>query len=274
MNERIAITGASGLLGRELLRALEGRHPIGFNQADCDITDAAATRARILEARPDVVIHLAAFTKVNECQRNPERALAVNAEGSRNIAQAANEAGARLVYISTDYVFDGRKREPYLETDPVSPVNVYGHSKAEGERYVATVPRSLILRCGWLFGEGGRNFVAAIREQIALGKALRVVSDQTGTPIWTRHLAAAIVTLVDAEVSGVLHAAASGECSWHEFATAIVELTSAHISVEATATNPRDTPRPMYSVLSDARLRALGFGPLPHWREGLREYLQ
>jgi len=261
------------MLGQELTRTLEPHQPICFNHATCDITDPVATRARILEVRPEVIIHLAAFTKVNECQRNPERAMAVNAQGSLHVAAVANEARARLVYISTDYVFDGHKREPYLESDPVSPVNVYGRSKADGERYAATVPGSLILRCGWLFGDGGRNFVAAIREQIAGGKRLQVVADQTGTPIWTRHLAHCISALVDAKITGILHAAASGCCTWHEFATAIVELTQASVPVEAISTNPAGTPRPAYSVLSDSRLCALGFGPLPHWREGLREYL-
>jgi dTDP-4-dehydrorhamnose reductase len=153
-------------------------------------------------------------------------------------------------------------------------VNAYGRSKAAGEGNAALVPGSLILRCGWLFGPGGRNFVEAIRDQIRQGKPLRVVNDQVGTPIWTGHLAPAIVALVDAEVSGVVHAAASGYCSWHEFTEAIVALSGSRVAVEAISTPLGDTPRPPYSVLSDARLCALGFGPLPHWRDGLREYLR
>lgn len=264
------------MLGREIMRALDGRDVTGFSRAAFDITDAESVKRGMAEAAPDIVIHLAAFTKVNECQRNPERAHAVNGRGSRNVAEAANALGARLVYISTDYVFDGRQRTPYTESDPVSPVNVYGLSKAEGERHAGAVERSLILRCGWLFGDGGRNFVEAIRNQIRDGNPLRVVQDQRGTPIWTRHLATCIARLVDSDVTGILHAAASGECSWHEFATAIVEITGAGVPVEATTTliGPGITPRPVYSVLSDARLCQLGFGPLPHWREGLVEYLQ
>jgi dTDP-4-dehydrorhamnose reductase len=274
VSARIAITGASGMLGRELARVLAARQPLLWDRAACDITDAAATRRVIEQARPDVVIHLAAYTKVNDCQRHPDLAMTVNSRGVRHVAEAVNAVGARLVYISTDYVFDGRKRTPYREDDPVSPVNAYGRSKAAGEGNTALVAGSLILRCGWLFGPGGRNFVEAIRDQIRQGKQLRVVSDQVGTPIWTGHLAPTIVALVDAQISGVVHAAASGQCSWHEFAEAIVELSGLNVAVEAIATPPGDTPRPPYSVLSDARLCALGLGPLPHWREGLREYLR
>jgi len=262
------------MLGRELQRVLTARQPVLWDHAACDITDAAATRRVIEEARPEVVIHLAAYTRVNFCQRHPERAMAVNSEGVRHVADAVNAVGARLVYISTDYVFDGRQRTPYREDDPVAPVNAYGRSKAEGEKHAAGVAGSLILRCGWLFGPGGRNFVEAIRGQIRQSKQLRVVNDQVGTPIWTGHLAATIAALVDAHVTGIVHGAASGQCSWHQFAEAIVELTGANVPVEAISTPPNDTPRPPYSVLSDARLCALGFGPLPHWREGLREYLQ
>lgn len=266
------------MLGRELVRAFSSTqewHIAGFNRAACDITDREAVFRCIAGAKPDVVVHLAAFTKVNECQRNPERAYAVNGEGTRHVAEAANEAGARLVYISTDYVFDGRRRTPYAEEDPVSPINVYGLSKAQGERHTASVPRSLVVRCGWLFGEGGRNFVEAIRQQIREGAPLRVVADQRGTPVWTRHLAACIAKLAASETAGIVHAAASGECSWHEFAEAIVELTGADVPVEATVTEhgPGITPRPAYSVLSDARLCRLGLGPLPYWREGLSAYI-
>ncbi len=261
------------MLGRELSRVLAARQPLLWDHTACDITDAAATRRVIEAARPEVVIHLAAYTKVNDCQRNPERAMAVNSRGVRHVAEAVNAVGARLVYISTDYVFDGRLRQPYREDDPVSPVNAYGRSKAAGEGNAAAAAGSLILRCGWLFGAGGRNFVEAIREQIRQGQQLRVVNDQVGTPIWTGHLAPAIVALVDAQVTGIVHAAASGQCSWHEFAEAIVELSGSNVAVEAIATPPGGTPRPSYSVLSDARLCALGVGPLPHWREGLRLYL-
>lgn len=264
------------MLGGELVRALDGHEVIGLNRAACDITNRDAMLKCLTDAAPKIIIHLAAFTKVNECQRNPERAFAVNSQGSRNVAEAANATGARLVYISTDYVFDGRQRTPYSEDDPVSPVNTYGLSKAEGEKHTSAVEGSLVLRCGWLFGDGGRNFVEAIRNQIRDGSPLRVVEDQRGTPIWTRHLATCIARLLDSGATGILHAAASGECSWHEFATAIVEITHAGVPVEATSTErgPGITPRPPYSVLSDARLCQLGFGPLPHWREGLVEYLR
>ncbi len=262
------------MLGRELARVLAPRDPILWDRHSFDITDAAAVHRAISQARPSVVIHLAAYTKVNDCQRHPDLAMSVNSRGVHAVAEAVNAVGARLVYISTDYVFDGRKRSPYTEDDPVSPVNAYGRSKAAGEGNAALVPGALILRCGWLFGAGGRNFVEAIRDQVRNGKPLRVVNDQVGTPIWTGHLATAIAALVDARASGVLHAAASGSCSWYEFAQAIVELCGLNVPVEPISTPPGDTPRPAYSVLSDARLCALGMGPLPEWREGLREYLR
>ncbi len=272
MVRRVAITGAGGMLGHDLIRALEGREVAAFDHASCDITDSASTHARIAEARPEVVVHLAAYTKVNACERDPIRAFLVNGEGTRNVARGANAAGARLVYISTDYVFNGRKHTPWTEDDPVDPINVYGRSKLEGERQ-ASREATLIVRSGWLYGSHGRNFVEAILEQAAKGGPLKVVADQMGCPTYTPHLAAAIVALMDREARGIVHVPAGGECTWHEFALAILEAKGYSLPVEAASSESDPTPRPEYSVLSDERLRGLGVSPLPHWREGLREYL-
>ncbi len=277
---RIAITGAGGTLGRDLARVLQDRDLTLLDHASCDVTDPQVTAARLAEARPEVVIHAAAFTKVDRCEREPELAFRVNAQGTSNVAAAANARRARLVYISTDYVFDGRKRVPYVEDDPVGPLSVYGRSKLEGERAAAAVPGALVVRTCWLYGLDGRNFVEAILARAAQGQPLRVVSDQVGCPTWTAHLARAIATLVDLGSSGVVHVPGGGQCSRHEFACAIVRQAGLDVPVEAissaeleaAAGPPPRAPRPSYSVLSNARQRQWGVAPLPHWKDALRDY--
>ena len=261
------------MLGRDLARVLSGRQLTLLDHTACDVTDAKAVDSRITAAVPEVVVHLAAFTKVNECERDPIAAFRVNAEGTRNVARAAAACGARLIYMSTDYVFDGQAKAPYQEPDAVMPLNVYGRSKLEGERQAAVFPGNLILRAGWLFGRGGRNFVETILAQAREGKRPRVVTTQVGTPTWKAHLAQAMAALIDRGVTGVVHVPAGGSCSWFEFAEAIVEEAGLPVTVEPTDIEPSGTRRPAYSVLSDRRLRELGIDPLPHWREGLRGYL-
>lgn len=261
------------MLGRDLARVLADRQLTLLDHAACEVTDAKSVESRITAAGPEVVVHLAAFTKVNECERDPIVAFRVNAEGTRNVARAAAACRARLIYMSTDYVFDGKARTPYHESDPVLPLNVYGRSKLEGERQAAAFPGSLIVRGGWLFGHGGRNFVEAILAQAREGKRPRVVTTQVGTPTWTAHLARAIGVLLDREVAGIVHVPAGGSCSWFEFAQAIVEEAGLPVEVEPVGEELSGTERPAYSVLSDERLRELGIDPLPHWREGLRGYL-
>lgn len=273
MVERILITGAGGMLGRDLARVLAGRQLTLLDHAACEVTDAKIVESRIAAAGPEVVVHLAAFTKVNECERDPIKAFRVNAEGTRNVARAAASCGARLIYMSTDYVFDGKSGTPYQESDPVLPLNVYGRSKLEGEHQAAAFPGTLIVRGGWLFGRGGRNFVEAILAQAREGKRPKVVTTQVGTPTWTAHLGRTIAALLDRGVAGVVHVPAGGSCSWFEFAQAIVEEAGLSVEVEPNADEPSGTPRPAFSVLSDARLRELGIDSLPHWRDGLRGYL-
>ena len=261
------------MLGRDLARVLSDRQLTLLDHATCDVTDAKSVESRITAANPEVVVHLAAFTKVNECERDPIKAFRVNAEGTRNVGRASASCGARLIYMSTDYVFDGKSKVPYHEPDPVLPLNVYGRSKLEGEHQAAVFPGSLIVRGGWLFGRGGRNFVEAILAQVREGKRPTVVTTQVGTPTWTTHLARAIAALLDRGVTGVVHVPAGGSCSWFEFAQAIVEEAGLAVQVESRDDDPTGTQRPAYSVLSDARLRELGMDPLPHWRDGLRGYL-
>ena len=261
------------MLGRDLAQILSGRELTLLDHAGCDVTDAKRVESSVAAAKPDAVVHLAAFTKVNECERDPIKAFRVNGEGARNVGRAAAECGARMIYMSTDYVFDGKSKIPYQEPDPALPINVYGRSKLEGERQTAAFPGSLIVRGGWLFGRGGRNFVEAILAQAREGKRPKVVTTQVGTPTWTAHLARAIATLLDRGVGGVVHVPSGGSCSWFEFAKAIVDEAGLPVEVEPAPDEPSGTSRPVYSVLSDGRLRELGIDPLPHWREGLRGYL-
>jgi dTDP-4-dehydrorhamnose reductase len=281
---RITVTGAAGMLGRDLaarLSAPPGKHALHLiDLPQCDITDPAALRDCFAAARPQAVVHLAAYTDVDGCERDPALAMRVNGDGTRNVAQAAAQAGARLLYISTDYVFDGAKREPYIEDDLPNPLGVYGRSKLAGECAVREHPNSLIVRTAWLYGRHGRHFIGAILERARRGEPLRVVNDQAGCPTWTRHLSNALAALVEAEARGMFHVTGSGTCSWYEFARAIVEEAAVRglaqpVPVEPITTSQlnRAAPRPAYSVLSNDRLRQLGLPPLPHWRDALRQFL-
>jgi dTDP-4-dehydrorhamnose reductase len=247
------------MLGQQVVRATGGE---GLTRAELDVTDARAVRAAI--GPDDLVVNCAAWTDVDGAEEHPEEALRVNAEGAGNVAGAA---GA-VVYVSSDYVFDGAKREPYLESDPVGPLSSYGRSKLEGERATAaTNPRHFIVRSAWLFGPGGPNFVDTM---LRLGPELRVVDDQIGSPTFTGHLAEALAALAGRDDFGVHHMAASGRCSWFEFAREIFALADRDVELTPCTTEefPRPAPRPAWSVLESERGHRL-----PHWREGLQAYL-
>jgi dTDP-4-dehydrorhamnose reductase len=261
---RIHVVGADGMLGQDIVRAAAGE-TVALTRADLDVIDADAVREALAGS---TVINCAAYTDVDGAESDPEGAHAVNAEGARNVAEAAE----RVLYVSTDYVFDGTKREPYVESDPVEPISVYGASKAAGERGTAEANAShLIVRSSWLFGRGGKNFVATM---LALGRErgeLRVVDDQVGCPTFTGHLAELLVDLAKGNQSGVLHAAAAGSCSWFDFAREIFDRAGVSCRVEPCTTDefPRAARRPAYSVLESER----GGPPLPTWQDGLEAYL-
>jgi dTDP-4-dehydrorhamnose reductase len=247
------------MLGQDVAR-LSGA--VALPRAELDVTDRAAVREAI--GPDDLVFNCAAWTDVDRAEAHEEEAMRINGEGARNVAEAA---GA-VVYVSTDYVFDGRKGEPYMESDPVGPLSVYGLSKLEGERATAEVnPRHFIVRSSWLFGTGGRNFV---KTMLRLGPEVRVVDDQVGCPTFTGHLAEALVRLAATEDYGVHHMAASGSCSWFEFAREIFARAGVDTRVSPCTTEefPRPAPRPAYSVLESERGHRL-----PHWRDGLDAYL-
>ena len=274
---RILVTGAKGQLGVELLDVLgQGHDVLGLDLPELDITNPSATRV-IADARPAWVVHAAAWTDVDGCERDPGRAFLVNGEGTRRVAEACRAVGAGLVYLSTDYVFDGQKNAPYVETDPVAPLSVYARSKVAGEEAVrAVAPRWAIVRTAWLFGVSGKNFVKTIVEKGAAGGPLRVVDDQVGCPTYARDLAEAIQHLVSRELTGIYHVTNAGSCSWHAFARAILkEAGLAHVPVApmTTAELGRPAPRPAFSVLANHGWAAAGLPPLRPWPEALADML-
>src|SRR5438105_8703598 len=271
---RILLTGANGQLGYELQRALSGEDLILADQPDYELTDPKI-RDKIASTRPNVVIHTAGYTDVDDCERDPETAFTVNAKGTRRVAEGAAKANARLIYISTDYVFDGKKTEPYTERDPVNPLNVYGRSKLLGEQEaLAVCPETLIISTSWLYGPNGKNFVKTILQLAASRPEIRVVNDQRGSPTYARDLAGTIAQMIRRDARGLVHAGGEGECTWYEFGVAIIEETGSDcrlIPISA-AEAGRLAPRPSYSVRSTAFFHQHGLS-LPPWREGVKQFL-
>lgn len=273
----ILITGANGQLGREL--ALFKSTPytlIGLDRNGLDITNLEQCRHVMKEYAPYAVIHCAAYTAVDKAESEPDEAFRVNGTGTRNIAVAARETGAKLIYISTDYVFDGTNEEPYNEYDNTNPRTVYGKSKLAGEAAVQSLhDRFFIVRTSWVYGRYGANFVKTMLTLAEQRDQLKVVADQIGSPTYTYDLAAFLLELVQTDYYGIYHASNTGTCSWYEFAKAIFEESGKSIQLDpcTTAEFPRPAPRPAYSVLDHSGIRSNGFEPLRHWREALRDYL-
>jgi dTDP-4-dehydrorhamnose reductase len=276
---RVLITGAAGMLGQDVAgaAAAAGHEPVALTRAELDIADAPAVAAAVAAAAPAAVVNCAAWTNVDDAEVEYEDALAINGPGAGHVAAAAHAAGAWTIHVSTDYVFDGAKREPYVESDPVGPRSGYGRSKLEGERAVArqAPERHTIGRSSWLFGAGGGCFPQTILRLAGERDRLTVVDDQIGCPTFTGHLGAALVELAargDRAPRGVLHVAGAGQCSWFQFAREIVgsgATTTCEVLPVSTEEFPRPAPRPAYSVLRSER----GAPVLPHWRQGLREYM-
>ncbi len=272
---RILITGAAGMLGQDVLRAAEdaGDETVGVTRAQLDITDAAAVASAVGEAGVDAVINCAAWTDVDGAESQAEQAMAVNGAGAGNVAAAAVSAGAWLIHVSTDYVFDGGKPAPYVESDPVGPVSTYGRSKLEGERAVAAAApgRHTLVRTAWLFGVGGHCFPKTILRAAAQRPELAVVSDQIGCPTFSGHLAEALVGLASKRIPGVVHVAGGGSCSWYEFATAILAAADVACPVRpiSSAEYPLPAHRPANSVLASER----GAPALPDWQTGLAQFM-
>jgi dTDP-4-dehydrorhamnose reductase len=276
---RIALTGARGLLGSELVGCLRDHHHVDpFDVDDFDITDPAATRRIIGDCGADVVVHAAACTDVDGCESDPDLAMRVNAFGTKNVALGARDAGARLVAVSTDYVFDGLKGEPYDEADAPSPLGVYGRSKLLGERLAGDIaPRCTIVRTQALFGPGGRNFIDAILDAVDQGKPLKVVADQVTCPTYAPHLARQIARIVDEGTEGLYHVSAGGACSWLELAKAALAATGHEgVDVEPLTTEQlgRPAPRPANGALRNMHLELTIGDGMPSWNEGLLAHLR
>ncbi len=273
---KVTILGGTGLLGKALMLAWSGDEVIGLGARDVDIRDAQKVREVLTATRPDWIILAAAYTDVDGCESNPDLAFSVNRDGAVNVAHAAKEAGARFLFLSSDYVFDGRKTSPYETDDLRNPQSVYGRSKAEAElRLLDVLPDCCIARTSWLFGKGGKCFPDTILNLAASRPVLDVVNDQRGCPTYTADLAAAIIQLCRANASGIVHATNSGDCTWFEFAREIISASGLRTDVRPvnSAQMARPAPRPAYSVLSSRSLQRFGI-TLPIWRDALRRYLQ
>jgi len=295
-NMKIVVIGAAGLLGRALCRVFSSDWSvIAVTHADVDICDLPHTKELIGHAHPDVVINAAAYTNVDGCESDPERAYSVNTLGACNVAIASRAVTASHVYVSTDYVFDGEKEAPYVESDPPAPLNVYGCSKLAGEREVQrNNPRSFIVRTSWLYGDGGGDYVHAILAAAQARQDLAVASDQHGTPTWVDDLAHQIRVLVLSESFGLYHASAEGSCTRHAFALEILRqagYTGHPADKGATQFAPKSDPtntfsvrptrseelnrrarRPRNAVLENLSLKAQGLNVLPHWRDSLQAF--
>jgi dTDP-4-dehydrorhamnose reductase len=273
---RVLLFGSSGLLGKALMREWHEDAVTGLGSRDADIRDAERVRKVTHEARPEWIVLSAAYTDVDGCESNAELAFAVNRDGAVNVAAAAKEVGSRLLFLSSDYVFDGKKTTPYETNDPRNPQSVYGRTKAEAEtQLLALLPDCCIVRTSWLFGAGGKCFPDTILKLAASRPALDVVNDQRGSPTYVIDLARAIVSLCRKKAQGIVHATNAGDCTWFEFAQEIVQSAGLTTNVRPTSSErmARPAPRPAYSVLSSSALNALGIST-PSWQDALRRYLE
>jgi dTDP-4-dehydrorhamnose reductase len=274
---KIAVLGAKGMLGHELLKSFNGVHQvIALDIEELDVFDLDATIGTLKTINPDLVIHSAAYTDVDGCELDPDKAHQVNALGSRNVAIGCQKIDAAMVYISTDYVFSGQKSGSYQEWDPTGPINVYGTSKLSGENLVRGLClRHYVVRTSWLYGRHGKNFVDTIARLARERDSLRVVVDQTGSPTWAHDLADKIAELVRKEAYGTYHITNSDTCTWFDFASEIVARLGLDTRVEPVTSEQYTRPakRPANSVLDNYYLRLEGFSPMRSYRQALSEYL-
>ncbi len=275
---RALVTGAGGMLGRALVAALrrDGQKVVGLDRAALDITDRAAVGSAVRDIAPTVIFNCAAYTKVDLAETEPDAAFAVNAAGPLRLAEAAAERGAQLVHLSTDYVFDGFHPEPNPEWLPVSPISIYGRSKALGEQWLAArCPNHLIVRTQWLFGAGGPNFVDTILRLASERPVLSVVSDQYGCPTYVPDLADGLLRLVQAGAGGVVHLTNQGRTTWHGLAAYVLRRAGSPATVRPVSTGdfPRPARRPANGALAANAVRALGLPLLRPWEEAVDAYL-
>ena len=276
----VLITGAGGQLGKELVEAFAVDDVVALTRAELDVRDEAAVMGAVRDHEPDIVVHAAAFTAVDRCESEPELAWEANAKGSWWVARACAEVDAAMVYVSTDYVFNGQLGRAYTEFDPTDPQGVYGRSKEAGERLVRQVlPRHYIVRTSWVQGGQGGNFVKTMLRLASERDALSVVDDQVGSPTFTFDLAPAIRELVVSGRHGTFHVTNTGHCSWFEFAQAVFAEAGIRPGVDLdlsptdTATFGAPAPRPAFSVLDNLQARMAGLQPLPHGQVSLQRLI-
>ncbi len=281
---KIAIIGSNGQLGADVTAEYQraGETTIELTHAGIDIASLESTRKVLSRIRPEVIVNTAAMHHVENCENEPLRAYEVNALGARNLGVVARELGAKLVHVSTDYVFDGTKKQPYVEEDRTVPLNVYGNTKLAGEAFVqATAEKYFVLRTSALYGnspcraKGGRNFVELMLKLSAERDELRVVDDEVVSPTSTEELARQIVAISRTDHYGLYHATSEGSCSWYEFAKKILELKGikTKLSIASSSEFPSKVSRPKYSVLENHALKVVGLNIFQPWQEGLRTYL-
>lgn len=275
---RVLVTGANGQLGKDIIPIMNERHDVfGFGRNELDVRNIKQCITVTKEIKPDVILHLAAFTAVDRAETEEDEAYQVNANGSRNMAIAAQEIGAKICYISTDYVFDGTSPTPYQEYDNTCPVSVYGKSKKAGELLVSSLcTRYFIVRTSWVYGMHGNNFVKTILRLAQQKESFKVVNDQVGSPTYTVDLSNFLAELICTNNYGVYHASNTGSCSWYDFAKAIIKESGLDVRVEPCTTDefPRPAPRPKYSVMDHVSIRTNGFKELRHWSKALKELME
>jgi dTDP-4-dehydrorhamnose reductase len=270
------IIGGTGLLGKALVREWSGDEVLALGSRDVDIRDRKHVQEVVGEKRPQWIVLAAAYTDVDGCESNPRRALEVNRDGAANVAEAAKNFGAKLLFLSSDYVFDGKKGSPYVVEDPRNPQSVYGRSKAEAEvRLLEILPEVCIARTSWLFGTGGKCFPDTILKLAASRPALDVVNDQCGSPTYCVDLARAIMALCRKDASGIVHVTNSGQCTWFEFARETLKSAGLATEVRPVSSQQmaRPAPRPAYSVLAATSLRSYGI-EMASWEDALWRYLE
>lgn len=273
---KATVLGASGLLGKDLMREWTGDNVVGLSSRDVDIRDAGKVQTVLEKACPDWIVLAAAYTNVDDCESHPDLSFAVNRDGPVNVARAAKLIGARLLFISSDYVFDGTKTSPYEAGDRRNPQSVYGRSKAEAEVLLLDVlPECCIARTSWLFGMGGKCFPDTILKLAASRPVLDVVNDQRGSPTYAVDLSKAIIDLCRKNAQGIVHVTNAGDCSWFEFAREIVKGAglAAEVRPVSSLQMARPAPRPAYSVLSPTSLHHHAIA-MPSWQDALQRYLQ
>jgi dTDP-4-dehydrorhamnose reductase len=274
---RVLITGANGILGRALSERLGGAHTLYlWGREEADLTDEVQVRSAGKSIAFEAVVHAAAMTNVDGCESEPERAMMANRDATRFVAALARERGAAMIYVSTDYVFDGSKGSPYMEEDPTHPINEYGRTKLAGEEAArASGAPCLVVRTSWLYGPGGKNFVETIAAKLGRGESLEVVDDQRGSPTYARDLADAIELLLRRGALGTVHVANSGHTTWYGFAVEIARYLGSPNPITPTTSEriQRPAARPKYSVLSGARFHALTGESLRPWEEAVHHYL-